>query len=62
MKVKINNHPGKVYRPLTFSLIADYQVPFRLTGKIKKLTVKLGQINIQPLKRESALAELLATE
>jgi len=51
MKVKINNNPGKVYRPLIFSLIADYQVPFRLTGKIKKLTMKLGQINIQPLKK-----------
>jgi len=30
----------------------DYQVPFRFTGKIDKLTVKLGPEELTPAERE----------
>src|SRR5262249_9608582 len=31
---------------------ADYQVPFRFTGKIEKLTIKLGPEELTPEERE----------
>jgi arylsulfatase len=31
----------------------DYQVPFQFTGKLNKLTVKLGPEQLEPADRES---------
>jgi hypothetical protein len=31
----------------------DYQVPFRFTGKLNKLTVKLGPEELEPTNREA---------
>ena len=32
----------------------DYQVPFRFTGKLEKLTVRIGPVQLAPREKKSA--------